>query len=149
MPDLHEAHFLAMSASTEWLVRDDAEPGGAGAGGTGSKPQARRRDAVFRSPGCAMQQAAPMQELSQVDLVFCIDLTNSMSPFLMRAKQHLVRSSVRWGPSDARDRLTSSTPSLVSPRPTLRSPLSATQITLGRPHTIPSSCTTSATRCRW
>lgn len=121
--DLHEAHYLAISASTKCLERDDAEPGGAGAAGTALKPQAHRRDRSLSLARCAMQQAAPMQELSQVDLVFCIDLTNSMSPFLMRAKQHLVRSSVRWGPTDALDRLTSSTPSLASPRPTLRSPL--------------------------
>jgi von Willebrand factor type A domain len=32
-----------------------------------------------------------MDELSQVDLVFCIDLTNSMTPFLTAAQTHVVR----------------------------------------------------------
>ncbi len=32
-----------------------------------------------------------MDELSQVDLAFCIDLTNSMSPFIAAAQQHVVR----------------------------------------------------------
>lgn len=32
-----------------------------------------------------------MDELSQVDLAFCVDLTNSMAPFLRAAQQHVVR----------------------------------------------------------
>ncbi len=32
-----------------------------------------------------------MDELSQVDLAFCIDLTSSMSPFIAAAQQHVVR----------------------------------------------------------
>ena len=32
-----------------------------------------------------------MDELSQVDLAFCIDLTNSTSPFIAAAQQHVVR----------------------------------------------------------
>lgn len=32
-----------------------------------------------------------MDELSQVDLAFCVDLTNSMAPFIAAAQQHVVR----------------------------------------------------------
>lgn len=104
---------------------------------------------------CVMMHA-PMQELSQVDLVFCIDLTNSMSPFLMRAKQHLVRAPALFlcfslcvfAFVSHIGRYIFSTRLLASHRQTLPLPLLATQTTAACLPSIPWWCTISATRCR-